>query len=89
MKRHGKTLAPASEKRRLADGRNAWRKMTPEQRTEFIAWIMEGELPMACPDGVLRALTGTDETPVCSCKAETSQVRGLPHASDCPAAVSS
>ncbi len=27
------------DKRRMSDGRNAVRKMTPEQRAEFIAWL--------------------------------------------------
>lgn len=42
MKREGKTLKvlKVGDKRRLADGRNAWRKMSDEQRAEFLAWII-------------------------------------------------
>ena len=41
--RNGKKLAklPPGDKRRLSDGRNAWRKMTPEQRRVFLDWIEE------------------------------------------------
>ena len=41
MKRKGKELrkVPAGDRRRLSDGRNAWRKMTDEQREEFLQWI--------------------------------------------------
>lgn len=47
--RNGKPLAklPAGDKRRLSDGRNAWRKMTPAQRKEFLSWIDAEDLPVA------------------------------------------
>jgi len=47
--RAGKPLAnlPRGDKRRMADGRNAWRKMTPEQRREFLAWIEAEGLKVA------------------------------------------
>lgn len=47
--RNGKPLAklPKGDKRRLSDGRNAWRKMTPEQRREFLDWIEEERLKVA------------------------------------------
>ena len=49
MKRTGqpggtcKVLAKG-DKRRLSDGRNAWRKMDADQREEFAAWILENGL---------------------------------------------
>lgn len=30
----------------LSDGRNAWRKMTPEQRRVFLLWIVTERLPV-------------------------------------------
>jgi hypothetical protein len=42
MRREGrelKTLAPG-DRRRLSDARNAWRKMTPEQRATFLDWLL-------------------------------------------------
>ena len=45
MKREGKTLqtlAPG-DRRRVSDGKNAWRKMTPNQRLEFLMFLGEGE----------------------------------------------
>ena len=47
--RNGKPLTklPKGDKRRLSDGRNAWRKMTPEQRKEFLAWIKQEGLKVA------------------------------------------
>ena len=41
MTRHGEALRslPAGHRRRLSDGRNAWRKMSAAQRREFIRWI--------------------------------------------------
>lgn len=50
MKRNGKELAtlPKGDRRRMSDGKNAWRKMTPEQRAEFLAWIQEENLEVAC-----------------------------------------
>lgn len=46
MERNGKTLKTLADghPRRLADGRNAWRKMTPEQRVEFLAWQFGGDI---------------------------------------------
>jgi len=43
MKRQGKTLKtlPDGAPRRLADGRNAWRKMSGQQRAEFLVWLTE------------------------------------------------
>ena len=32
------------DKRRLADGRNAWRKMDAGQREEFVSWMLENGL---------------------------------------------
>ncbi len=48
-KRSGKTLAvlPDGAPRRMADGKNAWRKMNSDQRWEFLVWI-------AAEDGVVR-----------------------------------
>lgn len=42
MKRNGQQLRTleAGDKRRLYDARNAWRKMTPAQRADFLAWTM-------------------------------------------------
>lgn len=48
MKREGKTLktlAPG-DKRRLADARNAWRKMTPAQRRAFVDFVLGEGLPI-------------------------------------------
>lgn len=33
---------PAGDPRRLTDARCAWRKMTDEQRVEFLAWALPG-----------------------------------------------
>ncbi len=43
MERKGKKLAVLADghPRRLADGRNAWRKMNDEQRAEFLVWLTE------------------------------------------------
>jgi len=42
MKRNGKKLAvlPDGHPRRLADGRNAWRKMNDSQRAEFATFAV-------------------------------------------------
>ena len=42
-KRSGKTLTvlPDGHPRRLADGRNAWRKMNAKQRREFVVFQAE------------------------------------------------
>ena len=45
MTRQTKVL-PHGDKRRMSDGRNAWRKMTPEQRRDFLQWIHEEGLPV-------------------------------------------
>ncbi len=61
MKREGKTLKtlPDGHPRRLADGRNAWRKMTGEQRREFFNWISSHcESPIS--EGDLDLITGRD-----------------------------
>jgi hypothetical protein len=49
--RDGKPLAklPPGDRRRLSDGRNAWRKMTPEQRRVFVDWMAEVDLDVADP----------------------------------------
>jgi hypothetical protein len=49
LTRNGQPLAavPPGDRRRLSDGRNAWRKMTPEQRREFLAWIEAEGLKVA------------------------------------------
>jgi hypothetical protein len=43
MERKGKKLAVLADghPRRLADGRNAWRKMSNEQRAEFVRFMVE------------------------------------------------
>ena len=48
MMREGKPLAqlPPGDKRRLSDARNAWRKMSPEQRGIFLYWIESEGLPV-------------------------------------------
>ena len=35
-------VIPDGDRRRLSDGRNAWRKMNEEQRLEFAQWIVRG-----------------------------------------------
>ena len=35
------------DKRRLADGRNAWRKMDADQREEFVGWMLQNGLEEA------------------------------------------
>ena len=47
--RDGKELAKLArgDKRRLSDGRNAWRKMTPAQRREFLQWMKAENLQVA------------------------------------------
>ena len=51
MKRAGRQLQqlPDRAPRRLADGRNAWRKMNREQRAEFLRFIMAEPEPW--PEG--------------------------------------
>lgn len=45
MERNGKTLKTLAkgDRRRMSDGKNAWRKMTEEQRRDFAAWIVGGD----------------------------------------------
>ena len=45
MKRNGIKLADLGDghKRRMADGKNAFRKMSPEQRHAFLTWIIDAE----------------------------------------------
>ena len=49
MTRLGQPLTKLAkgDKRRLSDGRNAWRKMTPAQRKEFLAWMKAEKLSVA------------------------------------------
>ena len=50
MERKGKKLnvLPDGHPRRMADAKNAWRKMTEKQRAEFIDWIGPDDLsPLA------------------------------------------
>ena len=49
LARKGKplTVLPSGDRRRLSDGRNAWRKMTPSQRRAFLDWIEEEALEVA------------------------------------------
>jgi hypothetical protein len=47
MERKGKKLGTRSQSARLADGRNAWRHMTPESRAVFLKWIKEQGLAVA------------------------------------------
>ena len=49
MERLGKPLAQLKKghRRRLSDFRNAWRKMTPEQRREAREWMAEVNLKVA------------------------------------------
>ena len=53
MKRDGNTLRDlgAGAARRLPDGRNAFRKMSAEQRATFLAWII-AEYPADFDDAV-------------------------------------
>jgi hypothetical protein len=97
--RNGRELRalPAGDRRRLSDARNAWRKMTAEQRAEFLAWIRaEQEQAQGCPacrDGFPLEL---DAAPCCGRK-RTSAERDRSAASagghrliggrDCPANV--
>ena len=47
--RLGKPLAqvPKGDRRRMSDGKNAWRKMTPVQRRDYLAWINTEGLKVA------------------------------------------
>ena len=50
--RNGKTLNTLvpGDRRRTADARNAWRKMSPEQRFEFVAWMFDEQAEIAIPE---------------------------------------
>jgi hypothetical protein len=52
MTRLGKAISvlPKGDRRRMSDGKNAWRKMTPEQRRVFLDWMAEENLTVAEPD---------------------------------------
>lgn len=43
--RKGKTLKtlPDGDRRRMSDGKNAWRKMSDSQREEFMTWVFAAE----------------------------------------------
>jgi len=45
LMRNGKPLktVPDGSPRRMADGKNAFRKMNDDQREAFLDWIMEGD----------------------------------------------
>jgi len=52
MNRKGKplTVLPTGHPRRMADGKNAWRKMNPTQREEFVLWLAKEGLAEALAD---------------------------------------
>jgi len=45
MKRNGNKLKtlPDGHPRRMADGKNAWRRMSEEQRKQFVFWMLDAE----------------------------------------------
>ena len=45
LMRNGKPLktVPDGSPRRMADGKNAWRKMNDAQRAEYMEWILNGD----------------------------------------------
>ncbi len=49
MVRDGMKLSvlPKGDRRRMSDGKNAWRKMDAQQRREFLDWIAEQFLAVA------------------------------------------
>lgn len=49
MTRNGEPLTklPKGDRRRMSDGKNAWRKMTPQQRREFVDWMNTEGLKVA------------------------------------------
>lgn len=53
MKRGGKELTKlaSGDRRRLADFRNAWRKMSAAQRGEALAWMSNGTEKISKADG--------------------------------------
>ncbi len=59
MERKGKRLkvVPDGSPRRMADGKNAWRRMSDEQRYVFMVWIV-GEAGLGFCDTDL--MTGLD-----------------------------
>ena len=46
MKRNGEAtnVLKDGHPRRMADGKNAWRKMNEEQREEFVDWMLNNGL---------------------------------------------
>lgn len=58
MKRNGKQLKDLGDghPRRLSDGRNAWRKMSPEQRAQFLKWMADENLPIAGVEAIVQTL---------------------------------
>jgi hypothetical protein len=50
MEREGRKLKKVApgDRRRMSDGRNAYRKMTDEQRDEFLRWIADEADHVAC-----------------------------------------
>ena len=48
MKRNGKELKTIEDghPRRMSDAKNAWRKMTDDQRRAFLEWIQENDYPL-------------------------------------------
>lgn len=57
--RNGKPLTNLGEEhpRRLADFKNAWRKMSPRQRQTALTWLHNENLPVA-DEGVRRRRRG-------------------------------
>jgi hypothetical protein len=48
MKRDGKNIRVGKPMpRRLTDGKNAWKYMTPQQRREFLEWMKAEGLEVA------------------------------------------
>lgn len=41
------TVLARGDRRRMSDGKNAWRKMTPLQRRDFLAWMASEGLKVA------------------------------------------
>ena len=52
MKRNRKDtqVLPDGHPRRMADGKNAWRKQNADQRKEFVAWMLENGLQEVLDD---------------------------------------
>lgn len=53
MTRKGKPCKalPDGAPRRMSDGKNAFRKMSPEQRRQFLCWISDQDSPFSSPMG--------------------------------------